>query len=656
MTTDTAAIETPVQAVSSRRGLVRVTGLLCGCLLLLSGRTAADPVLGPWVPIFQGIEQLSATNDTRSTDFSNLMVTYALRVDLREPGIQLLPSPRIENYTVNSRETAGMTVSRYVKNKGVQVAINAGFFRPGEYYLPEGTPMAVSGLLISQGESVSPANASYSASLLVDSANNARILATNWPAANTDGIQSAVSGDYPVLVDGVNIGRKYLGQGGIHSIHPRTAIGLSQDRRFLYLVVIDGRQPGYSDGAYDYETAAWLQLMGAHDAINMDGGGSTTMSIQDVTGNPRRLNSSSAVADSGRERTVGGHLGVFARPLEGFIHTMVTRPDDDAASITWRTQQPATTQVEYGTTADMGQVTPLDNTLRTEHAVRLTGLQPGTGYYFRAVSSEGGTRHLSADLYFTTLSFQTTNEVISLTNAWKHSLSSQDNTPWTTPTFDDTAWGGPGPALLWTDVRATGPNPEVLFRGTELPFDPETFLPYITYYFRTHFNVPEKAAGVTLNFSGFVDDGAVVHLNGSEIHRLRMEDPPAPILNQSLAVGYPCDGDATCLDEFTVGAPAADALVAGDNVLAVEVHNYNPNSADMTFGLSLVLSQSVSVPAHLSIVPGDPTPTLAWSRGGFVLQQAEAPEGPWTETPGPVILGPYRVPASATPRFYRLVK
>jgi len=49
------------------------------------------------------------------------------------------------------------------------------------------------------------------------------------------------------------------------------AYALSQDRKTLYLLAIDGRQSGYSDGALDWETAAWLIKMGAYDGVNMDG-------------------------------------------------------------------------------------------------------------------------------------------------------------------------------------------------------------------------------------------------------------------------------------------------------------------------------------------------------------------------------------------------
>jgi len=616
----------------------------------------ADPALGPWIPLFRGVDHLVATNDTRGTDFVNRMVAYVLRMDLNDPDLRFLPSPRLENYIPNSREAAGMTVSRYVKVQGVQAAINAGFFRPGEYYLPEGTPMAINGLQISRGELVSPATFDKAACLVMDEANRAQIIATNWPAAPTNGIWTAVAGDYPILIAGENIGRRYLGRGGIHDVNPRTAIGLSEDRRHLYWIVIDGRQPGYSDGAWDYETAGWLKLLGAHDGINMDGGGSSTMSIEDITGNPRRLNQSSAVADSGKERTVGSHLGVFARPLEGFIHQIVALADDDAASITWKTPLPATRQVEYGPTPDLGFQTPEDTTLRESHAVRLTGLQPGTGYYFRLISREGGNQHVSNDQFLTTLSFFNTNEVVSLTGEWRHFTTPQADAGWTLPGYDDSGWSGPDPALLWVDTRSTGPNPDVQPKATELPRDSGTEFPFITYYFRTRFPLPQKPERATLFFTGRVDDGALIHLNGREIYRLRMDPAPTPIAPDTLAKGFACEGDASCPDEFSIGAPESDALIAGENLLAVEVHNYDPHSPDATFGLSLVVGEAQSPPAALQVESGPEGPVLAWARGGFLLEQASSPAGPWAAVDGPVIMSPYPIPDSLGPIYYRLSK
>ena len=63
--------------------------------------------------------------------------------------------------------------------------------------------------------------------------------------------------------------------------HPRTAIGSSQDRKYLIMAVVDGRQQGYSIGIDLYDLAALMKEFGCSDAINLDGGGSSTMIVED---------------------------------------------------------------------------------------------------------------------------------------------------------------------------------------------------------------------------------------------------------------------------------------------------------------------------------------------------------------------------------------
>ncbi|OLS38991.1 hypothetical protein BTR22_04935 [Alkalihalophilus pseudofirmus] len=58
---------------------------------------------------------------------------------------------------------------------------------------------------------------------------------------------------------------------------PRTAIGVSSDGSKLFLVTIDGRQPGFSEGATIPQLAEYMRSLGAQHAITLDGGGSTTM-------------------------------------------------------------------------------------------------------------------------------------------------------------------------------------------------------------------------------------------------------------------------------------------------------------------------------------------------------------------------------------------
>lgn len=79
--------------------------------------------------------------------------------------------------------------------------------------------------------------------------------------------------------------------------HPRTAVGLRDDA--LIWVVVDGRQPGYSEGMSLDELAEFLSNAGCKDALNLDGGGSSTLFVRgEVVNQP----------SDGRERPIANAL------------------------------------------------------------------------------------------------------------------------------------------------------------------------------------------------------------------------------------------------------------------------------------------------------------------------------------------------------------
>ncbi len=75
---------------------------------------------------------------------------------------------------------------------------------------------------------------------------------------------------------------------------------------------------------------------------------------------------------------------------------------DTGATITWTTDKPSTSQVEYGKSSSFGSLTTLDNTNNTDHSVDITGLTPGTSYSFRAKSSIAGFNAVSSTSTFKT--------------------------------------------------------------------------------------------------------------------------------------------------------------------------------------------------------------------------------------------------------------
>ncbi len=86
--------------------------------------------------------------------------------------------------------------------------------------------------------------------------------------------------------------------------HPRTAIGVRKDGG-LVIVAVDGRQPGLSDGMTIDEIASLMAELGCVEALNLDGGGSTTMVIKNKVVN--------SPSDPTGERSVGNALLFFLR-------------------------------------------------------------------------------------------------------------------------------------------------------------------------------------------------------------------------------------------------------------------------------------------------------------------------------------------------------
>jgi hypothetical protein len=252
---------------------------------------------------------------------------------------------------------------------------------------------------------------------------------------------------------------------------------------------------------------------------------------------------------------------------------------------------------------------------------------------------------------------------VDFTNTWSYDTDNLDGANWSSATYDDSTWTGSGPGLLWVDTRGFANANIPLPLVTEMPANPATTFPYPTYYLRTHFPYTNGLKGVSLEFTDYLDDGAVFYLNGTEIQRVRMPAAPTAIINATLASDSPCNGDsvapgdAVCPDIWAVVGDLATNLVVGDNVLAVEVHNFNTASPDITFGAQLNALVSFAVPPQLTIQQGGGNVTVAWTRGGFTLQQANnSPAGPWQNVPGPVVSAPYITPNSGTAQYYRLIK
>src|SRR5690606_33991543 len=128
---------------------------------------------------------------------------------------------------------------------------------------------------------------------------------TEWPRLDDwRNLRAAVSG-------GIVLARN--GQYGEPAVttdaarHPRTAIGASRDQSVLYWLVVDGRSPR-SVGMTYRELADFLLYQGAFHALNLDGGGSSTLAIRRAAGRGVEILN---VPSDGQQRYVPDGLGIF---------------------------------------------------------------------------------------------------------------------------------------------------------------------------------------------------------------------------------------------------------------------------------------------------------------------------------------------------------
>lgn len=138
---------------------------------------------------------------------------------------------------------------------------------------------------------------------------------------NLDNIEFAIGGGSIILKDGVptNIGRI-----NIKGNHPRTGLGISKDGKELLIATIDGRDTFYK-GVSQEMFGAILKDLGAYNALNLDGGGSTTMAVKPVDKQLAQV--VNKPSDGGERRVVNG-VGVYSNAPKGELSYLKVQADD----------------------------------------------------------------------------------------------------------------------------------------------------------------------------------------------------------------------------------------------------------------------------------------------------------------------------------------
>ncbi|MFP4600077.1 MAG: phosphodiester glycosidase family protein [Persicimonas sp.] len=232
-----------------------------------------------WSTPHPGMRRLS-----RTTSEPNRI--NALEIDLCANGVGVRATKSDERQ---------QTPSSFAQSVGAQAAVNGDFFGYSTY--------STSGLAIGEGEHWSGTTDGAANAYAAFSRDRVEFSGDNETRGPEDWMQSVVSGLGTLVEDGQAITSPPSQPSHCSQRHPRTAMGLSRDRRTLYLAVVDGRSTS-SRGMTCVELANLMEGLGAWSAVNFDGGGSTAMWIEGV-----------GVANQpsdGTQRTVANHLAVYA--------------------------------------------------------------------------------------------------------------------------------------------------------------------------------------------------------------------------------------------------------------------------------------------------------------------------------------------------------
>lgn len=166
---------------------------------------------------------------------------------------------------------------------------------------------------------------------------------------------------------------------------------------------------------------------------------------------------------------------------------------------------------------------------------------------------------------------------------WRYLDNGTDpGTAWRGAGFDDSGWAYGAAQLGYGDGD----------EATVVGFGPNSSAKYITTYFRKTFAVTDPGAFTGLNLRVLRDDGVVVYLNGVEVYRNNL--PTGTITSATLAPTA-ISGAEESTTFLTASLPAG-TLVAGPNLVAVEIHQQSGTSSDISFDLELT-----------GVTPGQPS-------------------------------------------------
>ncbi|MGE3182339.1 MAG: N-acetylmuramoyl-L-alanine amidase-like domain-containing protein, partial [Phycisphaerae bacterium] len=231
------------------------------------------------------IEAFAPAADIRYREYTSPRPTrlWIAKIDLTYPGVRFAVTEPTD-FTADSDpendkfETGSATTLEFAENRGVQLAFNASAFAPMRARM--GEPMDVVGLAASRGNAFSTADSRFGTLHIAKDGT----VALKAPAEEKGELWHVATGFRMLRDNGQYVVDADVAKSGHGNLHPRTAVGTDKDGKVLWIVLVDGRQPNVSMGMTLAELAALFDSLGCWDALNLDGGGSSTLVMENDFG------------------------------------------------------------------------------------------------------------------------------------------------------------------------------------------------------------------------------------------------------------------------------------------------------------------------------------------------------------------------------------
>lgn len=217
-------------------------------------------------------------------------------------------------------------------------------------------------------------------------------------------VTALIGGGPRLIIDGSKpptfVGFEGFGSDFVNTRHPRTAAGYNEDSTKAFFVVVDGRQAGLSVGMSLNELADLMLSMGAYNAVNLDGGGSSTMVVHNQVVN--------SPSDPGGERSVANALfAVSEMEISTPVLPNLLQPENGAVNqrdtivFIWnKSEYAAVYDLQVSTNPNFSTNIIISKSIIMDTTYTVSGFQGLQNYYWRvraknAVGTSGFTQGFS---------------------------------------------------------------------------------------------------------------------------------------------------------------------------------------------------------------------------------------------------------------------